>query len=62
VTVSFNLLGIIKILSLLLQDCLPFGSADFAAFAALQDICSSTLRLHALGLAYAANLTLASFR
>ena len=36
-------MGIIEILPLLLQNCLPFGSADFTASAALQVICSSTL-------------------
>jgi len=47
---------------LLLQDCLPFGSVDFTASAVLQGICSSTLNLHALRLAYAANPTLAKLR
>jgi len=38
------------------------ASADFTASAALQGICGSTLQLHALRLAYAANSTLAKFR
>jgi hypothetical protein len=60
--VTFYLSGIPGILSLLLQDCLPSGSADFTASAVLQGICGSTLQLHALRLAYAANSTLARFR
>jgi hypothetical protein len=44
------------------QDCLPSGNADFIELAALQDICGSTLQLHTLRLAYAANSTLAKFR
>jgi len=60
--VPFYLIGIFGILPLLLQDCLPFGSADFTASAALQGICGSTLQLHALRLAYVANSTLAKFR
>ena len=39
----FCQMGIIEILPLILQNCLPFGSADFTASAALQIICSSTL-------------------
>jgi len=38
---------------------LNLASADFTASAALQGICGSTLQLHALRLAYAANSTLA---
>ena len=59
---SFYLISIFGILLFLLQDCLPFGSVDFTASAALQGICSSTLQLYALRLAYAANSTLAKFR
>ncbi len=60
--VSFYLIGIFGILPLLLQNCLPSGSADFTASAALQGICGSTLQLHALRLANATNSTLAKFR
>ena len=60
--VSFSLIGVFGILPLLLQNCLPSGSADFTASAALQNICGSTLQLHALRLAYSANSTLAKFR
>ncbi len=42
-TVSFYLIGIFGILPLLLQDCLPSGSTDFTASAALQSIFGSTL-------------------
>ena len=59
--VSFYLIGIFEILPFLLQDCLPFGSVDFTASAALQGICGSTLQLHALRLVYAANSTLSRF-
>jgi len=59
---GFYQIGIIEILPLLIQNCLPFGSADFTASAALLVICSSTLQLHALRLAYVANSTLAKFR
>ena len=58
----FYQMGIIEILPLLLQNCLPFGSADFTVSAALQVICSSALQLHVLRLAYATNSTLAKFR
>jgi len=61
-TVSFFLIRIFGILPLILQDCLPSGSADFTASAALQGICGSILQLHAMRLAYAANSTLAKFR
>jgi hypothetical protein len=59
----FNPIGVFRILSsLLIQDCLPSGSADFAASATLQGICGRKLQLHALRLAYTANSTLAKFR
>ena len=58
----FYLRGIFGILPFVLQDCLPYGSVDFTGSAALQGICGSTLQLHALRLAYAANSTLAKFR
>jgi len=58
----FYQMGTIEMLPLLLQDCLPFGSTDFTASAALQGICGSALQLYALRLAYAANSTLAKFR
>jgi hypothetical protein len=60
--VSFYLIGIFGILPFLLQNCLPSGSVDFTASAALQGICGKTLQLHTLRLAYAANSTLAKFR
>jgi hypothetical protein len=60
--VSFYLIGIFGILPFLLQDCLPYWSADFTASTALQGICGSTLQLYALRLVYAANSTLAKAR
>jgi hypothetical protein len=45
-----------------LSDCLPYGSADFTAFAVLHGVCSNSLKLHALRLAAAANSTLAGVR
>jgi len=60
--VSICLIGIFGILFFLLQDCLPSGSVDFTASASLQGICGSTLQLHTLRLAYAANSTLARLR
>ena len=58
----FYLRGIFRILPFGLQDCLPYGSVDFTASAVLQDICGSTLQLHTLRLASAANSTLAKSR
>ena len=65
----FCQMGIIEILPLLLQNCLPFGSADFIPpLAGLR--CRSFAVVHypppyfgghALRLAYAANSTLAKF-
>jgi len=40
----------------------PFGLADFAESAVLQDACGSTLQLRALRLASSANSTIAQFR
>jgi len=40
----------------------PFGLAEFTESAALWDICSSRLRLHASCLASPANSTIAQFR
>ena len=60
--VPFYLIGIFGILPFLLQDCLPCGSVDFTASAALQGICGSTLQLHTPRLTYAANSTLEKFR
>jgi len=44
-----------------IQDCLPCGSTNFTASAVLHGVCSSSLQLHALCLAAAANSTLAGF-
>jgi len=46
----------------LFRDCQSSWSADFTASAVLQGICGNTLQLHALRLAYAANLALARLR
>jgi hypothetical protein len=58
----FYLRGIFRMLTFVLQDCLPHGSVDFTASAVLQGICGSTLQLYALRIASAANSTLAKFR
>jgi len=60
--VIFYPIGFFGILPFLLQDCLPYGSADFTTSAALQGVRGSTLQLHTLRLASAANSTLAKFR
>jgi hypothetical protein len=64
---GFYQIGIIEILPLLLQNCLPFGSTDFTASARRRSFAvvhypPPYFGGHALRLAYAANSTLAKFR
>lgn len=59
---KFYLIGNYQAIPFLLQDSLPFGSADFTASAVLQDICGSALQLYALCLADTTNSALARFR